>query len=237
MLVPQRYAVQHCLSARMTASGPLRRQTIERYAVLLRGVKGIRARSVSVVHGERESKLYYGSYRVESTGAFPPELDRDIQLIRQLAPANSPTRRPFAAARRIPESTPDVGPSEWDLHNADATYSLQIAVFYNQGEFQKRKLAAVEYCRYWRKKGYQAFYDHGPTRSQTTVGAFGPDAVQYVDGRPHYGKEVLDFIAKEKLFSWNLENNTKRYRIVDGKSTPQKSFLVEKPKNETDELE
>lgn len=214
-------------------TGPDRVAQIDRLAELLRRTRGIESKQVNVVHADSTSTLYYGQYvRREDpqTGkpSFPRQMDRDIQFIRQLA--IDPTHRPFAAARRILQESPDEGPPEWDLGRAKGYYSLQIAVFYNTGEFHQRKKAAADYCRYWREKGYDAYFFHGPTRSSTTVGDFPEQAAEEtVAGRHHYGAEVRALQNKEPEFVWNLENGHRIYERRNGQRIPQRSVLIKIP--------
>jgi len=213
--------------------GPGHTTTIDRLAELLRNTRGIRPDRVRVVHEEDVSTLYYGSYvRKEDpeTGqrSFSQEMNRDIQLLRQLA--IDPTHRPFAAARRVLETAPDQGPEDWDLRRAKGTYSLQIAVFYNQGAFHGRKKAAVDYCQQWREKGYEAYYFHGATRSSTTVGTFPATAVEDNGGILRYGPAVRTLQGKEPEFDWNLENGHKIYERRNGQRVLQRSVLIKIPR-------
>ena len=213
---------------------------IDRLADLMRRTRGINPNQVRVAHGDQASTLYYGYYvRREDPGtgqrSFPQQMNRDIQMIRQLA--IDPTNRPFGMARRVLQTAPDEGPADWDLRSAKGYYSLQIGVFYNLGQFQDRKKAAVDYCRYWREKGYDAFYYHGPTRSSTTVGTFPESAVQDLSGIKRYAPEVRALQGKEPEFAWNLENGHKIYVRREGRRLLQGSVLIRIPsQTESSEL-
>ena len=75
-----------------------------------------------------------------------------------------------------PTPTPNPGPPEWQLRNCPGTYSLRIAIFFDEPGFYRRKQAAVAYCAELRDKGYDAWYRHSEFVSEVFVGTFGPDA-------------------------------------------------------------
>jgi hypothetical protein len=216
---------------------PQRVAAVDRLSGLMRKTNGIRSDQVKVIHGTDVSTLYYGTYYLKpdarGQGSFPPQMNRDMQFIRQLTSPDNPGRRLFAGARRVPDIKPDEGPREWDLRLASGAFTLQIAVFYNTEEFHERKKAAVEYCKYWRDKGYDAYYYHGPRLSSTTVGIFQEEAVKQVAGRPVYAENVIAFQKKEPEFSWSLQNGQHIYLRRDGQRVAQSSYLVKLPSNAT----
>jgi hypothetical protein len=159
--------------------GPDRRSRTEALAKDLRQAKGIRRRDVHVAHGPQTSMLLYGTYyrRVDpktSRLTVPENLRRDLRLI-QGGVAGQGAR--FAGARMLSSPETDVGDPAWRLENAEGTYTLLVATFENTVDFYDRKKAAVEACKALRRRGYEAYYRHGPITSEVTVGTFGPDAL------------------------------------------------------------
>lgn len=73
------------------------------------------------------------------------------------------------------------GPPQWNLHNANGTYTVVVAEFYNvPGRYQGRENNAVAYCRQLRQQGQQAYYLHGPSVSLVTIGAFPESSIATV---------------------------------------------------------
>lgn len=211
-------------------TGPDHERNTNALADMLRRTPDLSARQVRTEHDADTSRIFYGAYRRtldQETGLdrFPPEVQQTIRYIRQLR--MNPSRQPFIHARCVPIATPDEGPPEWDLRRADCMYSLQIAVFYNRGDFTARKKAAVEYAKHWRSKGYDAFYFHGPVRSHTLVGKFDKSALTKTrTGKSKYAKQVIDLQNKEPEFAWNIENGRKIGRVHNKQSVTQRSFLI-----------
>jgi hypothetical protein len=141
----------------------------------------------------------------------------------------------------MPAPSADASYPEWDLAIAEAEFSLQVAVYYNDDKMHDRKKAAVEKCRQLRRKGYQAYYHHGVTCSIVTVGAFGPEAlvdesgrVRYITPRHgpkrqvayRYGDDVLA-LQKKPECQYNLTNDNIEYNIDErGNAVPVRSLLV-----------
>ncbi|MCB9850464.1 MAG: hypothetical protein H6817_07130 [Phycisphaerales bacterium] len=151
----------------------------ERVAESLRNTRGIEKRKVVVEHDVNGSRIYYGKYLRKpdkSTGQFliPADMQRDAALIKDLS--GNEGGRFFLDSRPVPVPTPDPGPPEWRLKNCPGTFSLRIAIFFDEPDFYKRKDAAVEYCKELREKGYDAYYRHTEFVSEVFVGSFGPDA-------------------------------------------------------------
>jgi hypothetical protein len=234
------------------ASGPQRRDVTEAAAAALRRTQGVRPGDVRVEHGQESSRILYGRYyRQMQAGTLrksvPPQMRNDLALIKDLGGQEGVLY--FPNAEMMPLPTPSVGPEEWDLTKARGVYSLQVAAFYQAGEFNDRKGAAVEYARQLREKGYEAYYYHGgpkDTISIVTVGSFGPNAVRQLpretravldeEGRPirtviagptaaSYSDEVVGLQQKE-MFKYNLTNG----HIVYSGKVPVPSALVPIPK-------
>ncbi len=215
-------------------SGPNRMEQAEQFASSLKRTPGIRASEVFVIHDDDGvSRLYYGRYRrrVERGGArapMPKRMREDLNLLHQLG--DSQGRRYFLQAIPVPMPQPDVGRPEWRLDRVNAMYSLQVAAFEPMGNFWEYKKAAAEYCAFLRKKGYEAYYYHGPSGSVVTVGAFGPDAVyRGADGRTYYSAEVLK-LQRDPLLRYNLLNGAVyRVRGEEGEKVRVPSRLVRIP--------
>ncbi len=228
--------------------GTERREILDETAESLRRTKGIRPDDVVVEHEPGFSRILYGRYtrqrRRDSLRLTPSkQMEDDLFLIRSLAgPGNV---RYFPLAKTVAIESPDVGPPEWDLRTNSGIYSLQVAAFYNTGEFDDRKGAAAEYTKQLRDKGHEAWYLHGPQVSIVTVGSFGPDAVESIDtpvrnirdeeGRrmrveatdltSRYSAKVVALQQKE-TFQYNLTNGHKVYNVRGGRRVPVPSALV-----------
>lgn len=151
----------------------------QRIADSLRSTRGIEAGKVFVRNDSAGSVVYYGKYLRTpdgDTGKFkiPLEMQRDAIMIKELT-ANEGGRF-FFDSRPVPIPTPDPGPPEWQLANNPGTYSLRIAVFFDEPGFYKRKEAAVALCQELREKNYASYYRHSEFVSEVFVGQFGPEA-------------------------------------------------------------
>ncbi len=214
--------------------GPDCVQQVEEVAETLRRTSGIRPKDVFVKNDSHgPARLYYGTYfrrsdRGKGMRPIPAGMRRDMNLIRQLGDGSG--QRYFGRAMPVRMPTPDVGNPDWALANVSANYSLQVAAFEPGGDFWQYKLAAAQYCALLRKKGYEAYYDHGRACSVVTIGAFGPEAViTRPNGRAFYSSEVLA-LQRNELFQYNLVNGAiMRVRIEGGESVPVPSRLVEIP--------
>jgi hypothetical protein len=130
-----------------------------------------------LVHGERESTLYHGFYRVMNDPADQRESTRAQSDRRQIetitdALGDRIFRDTMFVALEMPD--PD-GPPEWNLLNTGAAWTLEIAVYKDHAE---RKQAAVEAVREARKMGVEAYYYHGPTASSVCIGAWPIEAIR-----------------------------------------------------------
>jgi len=111
--------------------GPARMQQIEPFAESLRRTTGIRSKDV-FVRDEPDgfARLYYGTYyrhtdpktRKRST---PPQLQKDMELIKQLGSPSG--QRYFLQALAVRMPMPDVGDPLRALSQAKGRYSLQVA--------------------------------------------------------------------------------------------------------------
>ncbi len=214
---------------------PDHERVVNALAEELKKVRGINARAVRVKHEAGASTLYYGSYKKTydsktQTGKFPPELTQDITLIRSLMLG---TQSPFLLAQIELMNRKSVGPPELDLARAPGDLTLQVAVFYNEGEFQERELAAVQYAEALRQEGFEAWYHHFDTgRSVVTVGHFPSSAVVVrLDGTEEISQDVRDLIARKDEFRYTLMNGrVMKVRRPTGEFQPAPSCLVPIPR-------
>lgn len=138
-----------------------------------------------VVHGEGESTLYYGFYRVvsESETTDPKDareaarFQRDRKKIDMMTDATG--NRPFRYCHASPFAGPDpAGPPEWNLENANGYWTIQIAAYSGS---PMRKQYAVDAVREARAQGIEAYYHHGSTTSSVCIGAWPEQAVRQSD--------------------------------------------------------
>ena len=227
----------------LTVTGTDHRGSAESLAEALRGTPQIDAQKIRIEHEKGESAVYYGKYyrRIDRKTSRPEvtrEMNRDMLLIKQLGVPGQ--GHYFADAKFVPLPTPDVGNPVWALDQARAVYSLRVAVFANQPGFYERKKAAAEYAAELRRKGYAAFYNHGPIQSEVLVGEFGEDAVlstagqspatdysggQAVVGYTVVSRQVRDLRTKE-TFAFELWNLRKRGEKTRGGMVYNASQLV-----------
>lgn len=214
--------------------GPNSLQYAQEVAETLRRTPGIRRKDVFVKNDSHgPTRLYYGTYlrrsdRGKGLRPLPAGMRRDLDLIRQLG--DSSGKRYFARAIPVRMPTPDVGNPDWALADVTASYSLQVAAFEPGGDFWQYKEAAAQYCALLRKKGHEAYYDHGRACSVVTIGAFGPEAViTRLDGRTYYSSKVLA-LQRNELFQYNLVNGA-IMRVLNeaGDGVPVPSRLVKIP--------
>jgi hypothetical protein len=193
--------------------GPEAESQIEQIAAALRRTQGIQPDKVFTLHEPGRSRLYYGRYRRKAdktTGEFdmPTELRADNRMIKELAVDGEHF---FLESRMMPAPQPHVGDPAWDIRNNPGQFTLRVAIFYPEGDFDEWKLAAAEYCRELRERGYEAYYRHGDFSSEVCVGSFGSDAL--LKSRKQGvlvtlpGPEVQKLQAKENLRYelWNLK--------------------------------
>lgn len=217
---------------------PNHRESARKLADLLGKVPGLRARDVRVVSDATGSTLYYGKYVKESSPdgglIFPPQYQKDIELIRSLTAPQFQSPPFFFAAPELVSPAEPAGPSgaEGDASTAKGTHSLLIAVFYNTPEFTQRKEAAEAYVKDLRERGYPAYYYHEPLKSFVYVGDFDrSDLVLSRDGRILYGRRVEELIARNPSeFRNQSENGQFLKRVLpDGTSVAPPALLMPLP--------
>ncbi len=231
--------------------GPACARSARNVAKALETTPGIDAKEVRVVARGDRARIYYGTYyrKVEPTTrtrAPSPQLERDLMLLRELVDEQG--QRYFLGARRVLAPSPEAEHPPWDLRNTEATYTLQVAVYYNDAAMRQRKRAALEKCRQLRRKGFEAYYCHGQTSSMVTVGAFGPEALLDKDGRVRhieaggvqrpvahrYCDEIIALQARPEC-RYNLTNDNIEYNIDEnGRRAPVRSLVVRVPRGEED---
>jgi hypothetical protein len=152
----------------------------------------------------------------------------------------------FRGAMIVPLATADVGPEEWNLENCRGSYSVVVAVFYDDPEhdYVGRKKFALDYVRELRQKGENAFYYHGPSKSSVTIGDFPADAVvetpvagkaARVDIRDPRIKQVM---TRHPLLAVNgREFNTRQPGAAEWKKAESYPIEIPKPKTPTSATE
>jgi len=137
-------------------------------------LKGNGWQDLMIVHKDSHSELLWGNYETM------PAAQADLRKARAYASQNG--ARPFVQARVIATPGRDVGPPQWKLITAKGTYTVVAAYYYDVPEekYMGRRRRAVEFCKYLRDKGNEAYYHHGPVKSYVTVGTLTEGAVQTV---------------------------------------------------------
>jgi hypothetical protein len=129
-----------------------------------------------VVHEASQSILYYGFYRSFNDAANAKESQRaqaDRSSVDRLT--DKLGNRPFQHCFFVALNSPDpAAPADWDLRNARGFWTLQIAAYLDD---PRRKEAAVESVREFRKAGIEAYFYHGETVSSVCIGAWPEEAV------------------------------------------------------------
>lgn len=227
-----------------------RRQTADALATALKGVRGLKPDEVWVEHTDTQSRVLYGTYRLQYVRAqtdsasqregdlvisLSQEIKNDLATIRQLALGS---QYPFFAARPMQKPQPDIGPPEWDLRNAKGVYSLHVGITYPTPTMHEYKEAAIEWVKALRDDGFEAYYYHNPDKPETSicVGTFGRDAIvsgqhesRYedleIEQRQVYRKPVNDLRAKNEMFQYNLENGHITYKSFVDPKTGQRERL------------
>jgi hypothetical protein len=130
-----------------------------------------------VIHGDRDSTLYYGYYRsFDHNPTEKQRADQDRAKIIALTDklGNRLVRGPAFVSVAAPDPT---APPEWNVLNApkNAYWTMEIATFSGNA---LRKEAAVQAVRELRERGEKAaFYYHGETSSSVLIGAWPREAV------------------------------------------------------------
>ncbi len=226
--------------------GSRREAMADGMAGALKRVSQLRSQAVWVTHGDDQSCVYYGKYKLRFVEAqvdsdahsrgdayvkLNKEIRRDLQFIKTLAVGE---KHPFLQARPIPKPLEDVGPSEWDLRNAKGVYSLQVGVTYNTPSLHNYKQAALEWVRVLRQEGHEAYYYHAPDepRSCVFVGTFSEDAlIVWQETVPHEATGTVQNVRRARYsegvnalraqgdFAYNLENGHRMYRKMRNEKT------------------
>ena len=222
-------------------TGPYHRENCLALADSLRATPDIRSGDVRYEHdtAEQSSRLYYGKYRRRRhprTNRLDTskQLRNDMFLIFNLA--DDQNRRMFGAARAVRYIQPEgLALRQWALTNAPGVYSLQIAVFYPEGEFTDSRTLAGQFVAELRGEGHEAYFHHGEVMSMVTIGSFDESAViTRPDGTIQLSQEVLRLRAADPRFEYNYENGRVINRKIGSTRGTTKfsnhSFLVRIPR-------
>ncbi len=229
-----------------TATGGDHKALAETYADALRRVEGLRPNLVQVVSEGDQSKVYYGRYKRSydvDTGAtaYKPDYQPDLLRIRSLL-VGGQGGQPFALAMVEPLPVPSRYP-EWNLTGQPGHWSLNVAVFYNEGEMSSRRYAAEEYAAELRRQGEEAYFHHGAVNSSVTIGLFPEHSLKLQERRnPVTGvmdavNEIVDprLAALQNKHPYNRENGRVIYQIRRNSAgevvdrIPNPSFVVAVP--------
>ena len=136
--------------------------------------KDTKWKDLYIVSKADHSELYWGKYATQEEAAK--------SLKRAKAYRTQANINVYAQALVVPLAVQDVGPPEWNLHNASGQYTVVVAVFYDvpEANYYGRKDNAVAYCTQLRQQGEQAYFHHGYAQSVVTVGALPESAVRIV---------------------------------------------------------
>ena len=202
----------------------------DRYQKALSGTVGWKG--VFAVHKAGHSELFWGRYR------SPTKAGKDLQTAKAYRTKDGLPL--FAKAMIVPLPGKDIGPSQWDLKNVQADYSLLVATFRDDPErnYVGRQRFAIEYCRRLRKHGYESYFYHGKVISHVTIGAFGKGSVRLVKTPTGQKPQVLDLRVKaiQKDFPMLAVNGTGVNDILRDPRTgkmiriPRKTYLIRVPK-------
>jgi hypothetical protein len=216
------------------SASPAGAEELNRLAEMLKRVNGLQPGKVRVVTDSTGASLNYGEYVKSAspqTGllVFPPEYQRDLDLIRRLAVAgNTPFK--YAAPELLEKKAAAVG--EWDISKSPAAYTLLIAVFYNDADVSQREQAAEGYVKLLREAGYPAYYRHEQLRSYVFVGDFTAKDVVSVGSGKQFGPKVENFIRGNEQEFRNVTENGRIHKRQEpgGKMVAPQSYLVPVPK-------
>ncbi|HXE55981.1 MAG TPA: hypothetical protein VN541_23345 [Tepidisphaeraceae bacterium] len=129
-----------------------------------------------VIHGEKESSIYYGYYGSLNDPKEKARAEQDRAKIASLNDnlGNRLVRGDLLVAINPPDPQ---APADWNLLNTpkDRYWTIEIATFVGN---PKRKEAAVDMVRDLRSRGEtEAYFYQGPTASSVCIGAWPRDAV------------------------------------------------------------
>jgi len=172
-----------------------------------------------IIHGEGDSKLYYGYYRAIEPKVDKKEAERaqtDRKRLERFMDAAG--KRPFGLSMFVEIATPDPdGPPQWNLANSGGYFSLQIAAYKDS---PLRKQYAVDAVREARKQGINAYYFHGETTSSVCIGAWPRSAVkeqESSDGRSSNSDEPI-LVSNTPLSAEQIEQLKKQNPIAPTKT-------------------
>ncbi len=222
-------------------TGPFHRDNCRALADSLRATPDIRPADVRCDHDttNESSRLYYSKYRRTRHPRTnhldtPKRLRDDMFLIFDLA--DDRKRRIFGNARAVRYIQPEgLALRKWALTNATGIYSLQIAVFYPEGNFTESRKLAGQLVAELRGEGHEAYFHHGETMSMVTIGSFEESAViKRKDGTVRLSEEVLRLQVADPRFEYNYENgrviNRKIGSVKGTTKFSNHSFLVRIPR-------
>ena len=169
-----------------------------------------------IAAGDEHSELYWGRY---------PTMQAAAERLKTAKAYRSPAgMTPFPTALVVPVPGSDIGPPEWNLLSAPGEYTVVVAVFYDvpDANYYGRKNHAVEYCRQLREQGRQAFYHHGPSQSNVTVGLFGSTAVR---------KVVTDRAIRLEIVAPRVQAIVKDFKHLAVNGYTEKRTVIDKATN------
>ncbi len=134
--------------------------------------QGLGWKGVFVLDKAGTSEVCWGKYRTVE------DADPNLRIAKNHRTQTG--TKPFAQAIIVPLPGADIGPTEWNLRNVRAPYTLLIATFHDDPahKYVGRRKFAVDYCRLLRQGNYDAYFYHFPSMSIVTIGTFGPEAVR-----------------------------------------------------------
>lgn len=181
-------------------------------------------KGVFTINKGGHSEVYWGRY------ANPEAAQKNFKAAR--AHTTRADTKPFGAAMIVPLPGQDYGPRAWNLKYVQGEYTLLVATFQDDPErnYLGRKKKAVDYCRRLRKAGYQAYFEHRPSASLVTIGAFGRNSIR-ISKTPEGKKlEVLDpkIKALQRDFPNLQVNGNTVSKIAYDRQTGQRIRFLEK---------
>ncbi len=209
----------------ISIDGPDAARLAHGYGDALKGIAGFKADLVRVIDGPSGSTLYYGEYRRRydarnEVEMFDPDPRPTLERLRGLSLGGQDIW-PFQLATMAALPGASEGGQDWALRDAKGYWSLQVAVFYDTGEFRQRREAAEQYCKLLRDQGEEAYVDHGDVHSIVSIGTFPKSAIQAFR-RPHpltgdfeLRERMVDerLLALQKKFPHNLHNGAVFYEV------------------------
>lgn len=146
-----------------------------------------------IVHKQGQSELYWGKYRTQDAAK------NNWRTAKQIKTSNVGLL--FPRAMIVPIAGKEMGPPEYDLSNAKGYWTVLVAIFTDDPKSnvvgRKRMKAAVEYCKWLRDRGFEAYYSHNLGRSQVTVGSFPDSAITLDDSETKTQKRVVKQVIRD----------------------------------------